>query len=450
MSSSLRWIVLWACFALAACASQEGAARDPQVARADRTSAPGAGQDKGHSRALTPGEQGLMRQLMEETERVRGLPFLRPVPVLVQDSAAIIAHVEEQIEEEALADAQQVYTALGLLPPGMDVKALFLAVLREQVLGYYDPEKERLVVRNDIMRQMGKRGLAAPQDNLGEARLALVHELVHALQSQHLSLAQNMEAERDIDAENAFRGLIEGDATLAMIGFLLRQQQPNWDLRQLTSNPSWVSSLASLVESMPLAGSELGKAPDIIRIPLLYAYMDGMAFAADLHGKGGWSALNHAHARPPLSTEQVLHPKYFAEGSPPESVRIPKVPALAEAGYELADEDTLGELEIGVYFGQALDRERARQAAAGWGGDRLHMYRDQQGQTPIVWLTLWDDEKEAREAEEAAVLVLQKAEPERRTLFCVVRRGRAVLIVRHLPADLQPPVVEALMPWKGN
>ena len=43
----------------------------------------------------------------------------------------------------------------------------------------------------------------------------VVHELVHALQDQHLGLSQAMEQERTTDAENAFGALVEGDATLA-------------------------------------------------------------------------------------------------------------------------------------------------------------------------------------------------------------------------------------------
>jgi hypothetical protein len=47
----------------------------------------------------------------------------------------------------------------------------------------------------------------------------IVHELVHAMLISSSSSRRYAE-ERDIDADNAFAALVEGDATLAMIAHL--------------------------------------------------------------------------------------------------------------------------------------------------------------------------------------------------------------------------------------
>jgi len=249
--------------------------------------------------------------------------------------------------------------------------------------------------------------------------------------------------------ENAFRALIEGDATLAMIGYLIKKQQPDARLGELTGNPLWIRSIASMINQMPMAGPELANAPPIVRVPLLSAYVDGLAFAANLHGRGGWRAIDLAHKSPPTSTEQVLHPQRFLSGDTPRVVPIPDIPALDKAGYKLVEEDTLGELEIRIYFAQGTSEKTAEKAAEGWSWDRIRLYRKESGEKAIIWFTNWDDESEAKEAEEAARMALESVKESRRSLFSVERSDTTVLIIRELPRHLQQEVLEVWSKWKA-
>lgn len=398
---------------------------------------------RGRTRAVTSGERRAIAELIAAAEQVRGLRFAREVPVLVQNSDAIMAYVDSQIETERLERARVVYTALGLLRPDLDVHALLLRLMGEQIVGYYDVEKHRLVVRDDVMRAFG--GADDQAVDLNEARVVLVHELVHALQDQHLGLSTSMHEERDSDAENAFHALVEGDATLAMIAFAMQQQDV--PLSELTRNPARVQSLSQLVQSSPLAGTELGGAPAIVRVPLLSAYVDGLTFAANLHGDGGWGRVNRAHADPPASSEQVLHPERFVRRDAPERLVLADRKSLLGTDYELLHEDTLGELELSVYFGQAGGERAAQRAAQGWGGDRLYAYRAPNHKVAIVWLMLFDDEREAREAEEAALRVRSAAAESERADQLAERSGRALLVLRHVPAALHAAVRARFEQW---
>ena len=398
----------------------------------------------GHTRDVSPRELRTIERLMAAAERVRGLHFDRQVPVLVQDADAIAAYVDSQIKADELERSRTIYTALGLLPPDLDVRALLLRLMGEQIVGYYDVERGQLIVRDDVMRAFDNEKGAAGVD-LAEARVVLVHELVHALQDQHLGLSSNIDAQRDSDADNAFRALIEGDATLAMIAYSLERE--SMPLSELTRNPARVRNLSELVRSSPLAGSELGGAPAIVRVPLLSAYVDGLTFAAYLHGDGGWGRVDRAHADAPQSTEQVLHPERFARHEAPERPRLPSPRDALGTGYELLHEDTLGELEIGVYFGAAAHEAAAARAAQGWGGDRLYAYRGTDQRIAIVWLTTWDDEREAREAEQAAARVAAVATANARAEQLVARAGRAVLVLRQVPSALHESVRKRFERW---
>jgi len=56
-------------------------------------------------------------------------------------------------------------------------------------------------------------------------------------------------------------------------------------------------------------GASLREAPVILSETMIFPYLRGLVFCARLTNDGGWQALNDAYRRPPLSTEQILHPE---------------------------------------------------------------------------------------------------------------------------------------------
>ncbi len=377
----------------------------------------------GLRRGLTVVERGAIDALLRTAERVRGLSFVRPVDVEVHDEHRIAEQLREELAEENLVESREIYVALGLLDEDVDLEALITAVLTEQVVGYYDPEDQRLVVRDDVMRGLGRIG-----NGLDEARIVLVHELVHALQDQQLELGARIEDERDSDPDTAYRSVVEGDATLAMIGYAAALA--NQSLSDITRNRVALESLAAAQSDA--RGELLERAPAILRVSLVAPYLRGLTFVAALHGAGGWDAVNSAHRRLPASTEQVIHPEKYASRELPDAVALPAFRALDRAGYATLPEDTLGELELSVYLGQRAPRGVDERAASGWSGDRLRVYRHDAARPAVVWWTVWDDEAEAREAEAAARRVSPTGTEHR-----VERVGRAVQILRWLPPALQ-------------
>ncbi len=384
----------------------------------------------------TPHEQRIIDELARAAEEVRGLEFREPVPTAVQDRQAILRYLTAELAEEDLATSREVYVALGLLPPDLDIRDLLRRVLGEQVVGYYDPETDRFVIRDDVMRGLG-RGSSA----VDETRVTIVHELVHALQDQHLDLGERFEDDtRDTDPDGAYRAVVEGDATLAMIGYAAAQA--GRPLEAITERPEQLRALMS--GAMPVGDQELASAPAIVRVTLISSYLDGLVFSAHLHGAGGWGAIDEAHRHPPASSEQVLHPeKYFAHELP-DAITLPRFAELEAAGWEKVEEDTLGEVEMKVYLGQLEASGVAEAAAAGWSGDRLRVYRKEGSEhAACVWFTSWDDEDEAQEAELAAKRIVASIPEDRRSEHRVERRGRALLIVRHLPPALHRSVSES-------
>jgi hypothetical protein len=399
---------------------------------------------QGSQRTPSLRESRVITELMTSAERVRQLHFAHPVPVLVEDRTRITEYVATQIEEEELERARIVYTALGLLAADLDVRGLLLRLMGEQVVGYYDADAKHLVVRDDVMRGFAAGKPADDSNDLSEARIVLLHELVHALQDQNLELSAHIHAERDTDASNAFHALVEGDATLAMIGYALEREQI--PLHRLTGNPAQVRSFSDVVRRSPLAGSELEQAPAILRVPLLSSYVDGLSFCASLHGSGGFAAIDRAHNSPPVSTEQILHPERFAQPDTPTVVTLPDLPELTDAGYEMVREDTLGELEMSVYFGQGVNEDEAKRAADGWDGDRIRVYRAEGAPSAVVWLSVWDNEREAEQAAYAAERVVRAGPKAWQQRCSVVRRGASLLMLRDLAPAVRAKLVSRILP----
>ena len=414
--------------ALTACAG----AAPPGGVEAPRQSRTGTATSTASLEGRNPtwSERRFIVRLSKIASRSRGLEFVQPVPVLVQSRQEILRHLFQELEDDKLERSRQIYVALGLLPPDLDVRNLLERVLGEQVAGYYDQDIDQLVIRDEVMHQLGHDG---PSET-GEAQVTIVHELVHALQDQRLGLGDSNDEERPSDIESAYQAVVEGDATLAMLGYVIEKQGVPLDaLTQLPDRLAQFAARATEGQRDP----ELAQAPAILRVTLLSSYLDGLLFCAALHRQGGWEAVNQAHRQPPVSTEQILHPERYLAGERPDEVEVPELPALADAGYERLDDDRLGELEMRVYFGQENDGVDEA-AADGWSGDHLVAYR-RDGNIAIVWFTVWDNAAQASEAATAAVRVGDESER-----GAVMRQGRAVAIVRGLDAPLHPAVRSAL------
>lgn len=381
----------------------------------------------GVSRDATREERAAIDELVDAAEAVRQLKLRKPVQIEIEDGDAIAESLRHQIDEAEIERARIIYGSLGLLDTESDLQAMFAAVLGEQVIGYYDPDTRRLVVRDTVMEALTGEPTS---EQTQEARLVLVHELVHALQDQRLGLGKSFQLDRTADGDNAFRAVVEGDATLAMLAHALRQQGI-----PLSAATEGIQQMGSYLDINGLVrGEKLDDAPAIVRVTLVAPYLRGLQFIAAVQSRGGWPAVNNAHRRPPLSTEQVIHPAKYFDREPPEAVEVSEHPRLRAAGFERVEVDTLGELELSVYLGQGQESATDEVAAAGWAGDQLVVYR-RSDQLAVIWWTTWDTEQDAIEAVRAAKSVSQDE-----ASFAVERAGRSVLIVRGVPPRLHREV----------
>ena len=76
-------------------------------------------------------------------EKATGLKFKTPPKVEVRTKEQVKEFLLKKFNEETPAEElkreEEAYKLLGLLPDSLDLRKFLLAVLTEQVTGYYDP-----------------------------------------------------------------------------------------------------------------------------------------------------------------------------------------------------------------------------------------------------------------------------------------------------------------------
>jgi hypothetical protein len=358
-----------------------------------------------------------VQQMMPAVERATGLTFKQPAAVLrrtrLQVRDYVIHKFDADLPPAELAGVQAAYRLFGLLPDSFDLRRSLIALLTEQVAGYFDADSNALYLPTDI--------------DPSQARLVISHELVHALQHQYVNLDSLTQLKHQNDRRSAAQSILEGQATLAQILVLMPEQKieslPNfWNLR---------TALAGQRDGM----KEFARAPLWLRESLIFPYLGGAEFVRwFVHaypGKQPYGALM------PISTEQILHPARYAAGDRPDGI------AFEPAGREpVRYEDDLGEFEIRLLLEQYVgDDSAAALGAAGWDGDRYQVLGA--GADALVWYTLWDD----RAAGARFSTALAGAWAKRRSTTHGARRSEVKqLVLNGVPAVR---LVDAPQGWAG-
>jgi len=311
---------------------------------------------------------------------IRGLDPERDVARKVIDEAELRTMITEQFDEETppeyVAANGRLYKALELIPANADLRELTLDLLSGGVAGFYRSDQDTLYI-------VSKTGLPGVNE-----RVTFAHEYDHALQDQNTSVFTDQDGILDqADRILARQAVYEGDATLLMTLWAT----DNFDL----------SDLAELLalSTDPEAAALLERMPAILRETLLFPYTTGLIFVQAVQAQGGWHAVDALYDRMPSSTEQILHPESYAAREAPVVVDLPDDLATQLGdGWSVPLEDTLGELQLGIWLRErGVDPDESATAAAGWGGDRLAVVEGPDDTWGVVLETTWDSPADATE-----------------------------------------------------
>ncbi len=389
------------------------------------------------------------KPILRDVSRLRELPIKRPVQSGYRSrkevERVVIQDLDASQTPEEFANQRKMLVALGLIPKDYALREELIRVLTEQIAGFYRPKTGEFV----LTESMG-------DDDPDSQRVAIAHELTHALQDQHFDLRRfEKPTQGNSDRDLAIHALIEGDATVTMIAYAL---DGRLDIQKLPVSIGTLLENFGVTDNDPRKSPALTAAPNVIKRSLLFPYAGGADFVQALLRKGGWTQVSQAFTDLPESTEQVLHPeKYFARERPVAIAR-PDLAALLGSGWQRVTDDVQGEFGYRLILGEFLDEKQARRAAQGWGGDRSTLYEHRPtGQLCLVQVTRWDNPASSQAFFEAYAARTARRFPERRFDSApaersasevvtgegvhIERRGVDVFILEGLPPTADLPAV---------
>jgi hypothetical protein len=253
-------------------------------------------------------------------------------------------------------------------------------LLTEQAAAFYDYNNKRLFILET-------------QSSLAEKRIALVHELAHALADQNVSLKKYIrQGSSSDDGETAREAVMEGQATWLMWAYTSKigggpGEPPDMALKLLGSASQAAGAQFPVFANAPL----------YMRESLIFPYTSGLLFQNAIFKRDGKGSFDEVFKKAPASTQQILHPEKYVEGVTPADPKTPE-PPHAKRYRELAA-GNVGEFDHSLLLRQyGEDAEQAAKVASHWRGGsyRLLEAKKDKNSHVLCYAVEWDTPETAR------------------------------------------------------
>jgi len=320
------------------------------------------------------------------------LPIKKEVKRKLTSREEVVSYLEKNMAEDKdaqrLRRSELVLKKFGLLPKDFNLQTFLVALLREQVAGYYDFKTKTVNMLDWVDAEQQKPVMA--------------HELTHALQDQNFGLEKWMKAgdidldskkhptaeEMNKDEENTARqAVIEGQAMAVLVDYELRPSG------QTIQNSREV--MKALEEGMVVGTAEspqFQNAPLYLKEAMTFPYRYGVEFVADLLTAGGkQKAFAGAFSDPPRTTREIMEPKTYLAGEKLAPMKIPDFDQDFK-DYERFDLGAVGEFDVAVLIDQYAGVEKSREMYPKWRGGYYyagHLKSDLNGPLGLVYVSKW-------------------------------------------------------------
>ena len=165
-------------------------------------------------------------EILEFDSKQTGLPIKKEVKRKLTSRDEVVSYLTKHVNDEdtkRLRRSELVLKKFGLLPREFNLETFLVALLREEVAGYYDPKTKTVNLLDWVPME--------------EQEPVMAHELTHALQDQSIGLQKWMKkGEKDLaeirkdptpndiendEIDNAREAVIEGQAQAMMFQYAM-------------------------------------------------------------------------------------------------------------------------------------------------------------------------------------------------------------------------------------
>jgi hypothetical protein len=307
-------------------------------------------------------------EILQFDSKESGLPIKREVKRKLTSRDEVVSYLTKHMNDEdtqRLRRSELVLKKFGLLPRDFDLETFLVALLKEEVAGYYDPKTKTVNLLDWVP--------------IEEQEPVMAHELTHALQDQDINLQKWMKkGDKDLgeirkdptsadiendEIDNAREAVVEGQAQAMMFQYAIAPTG-----HSIVTSPALVGAM----EEESLTGSPSTKvfndAPIFMKESLTFPYTYGMDFVVKLMQQGGKEkAFADVLHNPPHTTRQIMEPETYLSGERIEPMHIPDFKRDFK-DYKKFDIGAMGEFDVAVLIEQYVGKPLSKKMYPEWRG----------------------------------------------------------------------------------
>jgi hypothetical protein len=307
-------------------------------------------------------------EILDFDSKQTGLPIKREVKRKLTSRDEVVSFLTKHLNDEdtkRLRRSELVLKKFGLLPRDFNLETFLVALLREEVAGYYDP-KTRAVNLLDWVP-------------IAEQEPVMAHELTHALQDQSVGLQKWMKkGDKDLgetrkdptpadiendEMDNAREAVIEGQAQAMMFQYAIAPTG-----HSIVTSPALVDAMVEETLTGTPGTKVFNEAPIFMKESLTFPYSYGMEFVVKLMQKGGKEkAFAGVLHNPPHTTRQIMQPETYLSGEKIEPMRVPDFKQDFK-DYQKFDIGAMGEFDVAVLIEQYAGKPLSKRLYPEWRG----------------------------------------------------------------------------------
>ncbi len=339
-------------------------------------------------------------EILAFDSRQTGLAIKKQVKRRLTSRDEVVSYLTKHMKDEDVKKLQRselVLKKFGLLPREFDLEKLLVALLREQIAGYYDPKTKTVNLLEWVPME--------------EQEPVMAHELTHALQDQAIGLDKWMKkGDKDLgeikkdptpeDIENdetndAREAVIEGQAETVMMQYELAPVG-----RSIADSPELVETMEAQMANGTDDSKVFKDAPIFLKESLTFPYSYGMRFVIKLMEKGGREkAFAAVLANPPHTTRQIMQPETYLSGEKIAPMRVPEFKRDFK-DYVKFDIGAMGEFDVAVLIEQYAGKKLSERLYPEWRGGYYYAARPKNSAGAplgLIYVSRWSSAEKASE-----------------------------------------------------
>ena len=339
-------------------------------------------------------------EILQFASQDTGLPIKHEVKRKLIERDQVQSYLEKNMKEDKdaqrLERSEVVLKRFGLLPRNFDLKTFLVAMLREQVAGYYDPKTNTVNLLNWL--------------DVEQQRPVLAHELTHALQDQSFGLEKWMKSADEkadhkgdpspADIQNdeemsAHQAIVEGQAMAVLVDYMLAPTG-----QSIVDSPQ----IAEALKQGMLVGTPdsptFRDAPLFLKDELTFPYRYGLDFTTALLAAGGKElAYTGVFKDPPKTTREIMEPRTYLAHEKLEPMKMLDFDKDFKT-YDWFDIGAMGEFDVDVLVEQYAGRDEARALYPHWRGGYYFAGRPKGNKSAplgLLYVSRWSSAEKAAE-----------------------------------------------------